>query len=206
MKAEKTLKLASYFLKFLMLIQIIFCLGFAFIYFHSLNSPENYEILTIDEKNNLMFNFDVIKTPKTYTEWKESEQLTHYILLDGYSKFYIIWFMILNFLGFFIILFLLNRFLKNTKNFNLFFESNIKTLNKIILILSSLFLMNFMDKGFTLKPMSMIFENNIYHFITKKSDSLDFLIYYPLTIIFFFVLREVFKRGRELKQENDLTI
>jgi hypothetical protein len=206
MKTEKTLRLASYFLKLLMSFQLIFCVAFAFIYFHSLNSPNNYEFLTIDTKSNLIFNFDVKKVPETYTEWNKSEQLFHYILLDGNSKFYIIWFKILNFLGFFIILFLLNKFLKNTKNLNLFFESNIKTLNRIIFIISSLFLINFLDKGFTLEPMSMIFENNIRHFITKRSDSLNFLIYYPLTIIFFFILREVFKRGKELKQENDLTI
>ena len=58
-----------------------------------------------------------------------------------------------------------------------------------------------------MNPISMVFnDTEIPHFITIRKQSLDFIIYYPLAIVFFFILKEVFKKGQELKQENDLTI
>ncbi|GAB7255574.1 hypothetical protein OBPA_00380 [Polaribacter sp. OB-PA-B3] len=207
MKTEKRLKLASYFLKFLMSLQLILITGLIFIYFHSIFSPNNYNNLTLNKKRDLVFNLNVEKTPKNYEEWKQSEQLTYYNLLDNYSKFYVIWTKVIMFSGFLFILYLLNKFLKNTKNFDLFFTSNIKILNKIIFLISILFVLDFILKGTTLNPISMVFnDKEVPHFITKGSASLDFLIFYPLGIIFFYVLKEVFKRGQELKQENDLTI
>lgn len=41
--------------------------------------------------------------------------------------------------------------------------------------------------------------------ITSLSKLIN-IYYYPLAFIFYFTLKEVFKQGQELKQENDLTI
>lgn len=206
MKTIKKLKTASYFLKFLMMIQVFFCLGFIFIYFHSMISPENYTNLTINSKRDIIFNFDVQQIPNTYDEWKKTKQLYHYNLLTNYSKTYVIWSKVIMFSGFFLILFFLNKFLKNTENFNFFFDRNIKILNHIIFLIVVLFVLEFLLKGFTIEPLKMVFKNNTSHYLTKRSASIDFLIYYPLAIIFFSILKAVFKRGQELKQENDLTI
>lgn len=206
METTKKLKIASYFLKFLMSIQIILCLGLIFVYLHSMIAPENYKSLTINTKRDIIFNFDVKEIPKTYDEWKDTKQLYHFNLLNNYSKAYVIWSKVIMFTGFFFILFFLNKFLKNTKSYNFFFEKNIKILNKIIYLIVALFFVEFLFKGFTIEPLKMVFNNKVSHFLTKRSASVDFLIYYPLSIIFFSTLKEVFKRGQELKQENDLTI
>lgn len=207
MKTEKTLKASSYFLKFLMTMQVVICLGLVFVYFHSMVSPEKYTNLIINEERELNFRFDVKEVPITYNQWKETKQYMHYNLLDGYSKFYVIWSVIINFIGCFLILYLFNGFLKNTKNLQLFFESNIKVLQKIIVITTGLFVFNFLLSMVMLKRISMVFnETGIPHHIVKEEMSFEFLFYYPLAIIFFFVLREVFKRGKELQEENDLTI
>ncbi|CAM1348855.1 DUF2975 domain-containing protein [Tenacibaculum insulae] len=207
MKTEKTLKVSSYFLKFLMTMQVVICLGLAFVYFHSMVSSEKYTSLIITEERGLSFRFDVKEIPTTYSQWKETKQYMHYNLLDGYSKFYVIWSLIINFIGCFFILYLFNVFLKNTKNLQLFFNSNIKILQKIIVITTGLFVFNFLLSTVMLKRISMVFyETDIPHHIVKEKVSFEFLFCYPLAIIFFFVLREVFKRGQELKQENDLTI
>ncbi|SED96668.1 Protein of unknown function [Polaribacter dokdonensis DSW-5] len=206
MKTTNKLKIASYFLKFLMSIQIIICLGLIFVYFHSMTAPENYNSLTINTNRDLIFNFDVNEIPKTYDDWKETNQLYHFNLLNNYSKAYVIWSKVIMFTGFFFILFLLNKLLKNTESFNFFFEKNIKIINNIIYLIITLFILNFLLKGFTIKPLLMAFDNNTSHFLTKRSASLNFVFYYPLAIIFFSILKVVFKRGQELKQENDLTI
>mgnify|MGYP000117875003 FL=1 len=207
MKTEKTLKASSYFLRFLMIMQIIFCLSLAFTYFHSMISPEKYVNLTINESLDLVYNFDVKKVPATYDEWKTTKQLTHYNLLIGTSKFSVIWLRIFKIIGFFFILYYLDKFIKNTQNLRLFFESNIKILNKIIYLIIALLLVNLLFGGIAMNPISMVFnDTEIPHFITIRKKSLDFIIYYPLAIIFFFILKEVFKKGQELKQENDLTI
>lgn len=207
METKKILKNGSLFLKFIMLIQIILCVGLVFIYFDSMVSPEKYNSLIIDESRRLVFNHGIEKVPETYEQWKATEKFIHYNLLNDYSKFYIIWTKVIKFLGYFFILYLLNLFLKNTKSYDLFFGSNIKILNKIILLIIALFIIDFALKGFTLEPISMVFnETDIPHFVTKERVTLDFIIYYPLAIIFFYILKEVFKRGRELKEENDLTI
>jgi hypothetical protein len=53
----------------------------------------------------------------------------------------------------------------------------------------------------------MVFENEkAPHYITSEKMSLNLFIYHPIAIIFFLTLKEVFKRGQELKQENDLTV
>lgn len=206
MKTSSKLKIASYFLKFLMSIQIIICLGLTFVYFHSMTAPEYYNSLTINTNRDIIFNFDVNEIPQTYDDWKETNQLYHFNLLNNYSKAYIIWSKVIMFTGFCFILFFLDKFLKNTESFNFFFEKNIKILNKIIYLITILFILNLILKGFTIQPLSMIFDNNTSHFLTKRSASIDFLSYYPLAIIFFSILKVVFKRGQELKQENDLTI
>lgn len=64
MKTSNKLKIASYFLKFLMSSQIIICLGLTFVYFHSMNAPENYNSLTINTNRDIIFNFDVMKSLK----------------------------------------------------------------------------------------------------------------------------------------------
>lgn len=207
MKTEKILKASSYFLKFLKAIQVIICLGLVFVYFHSMISPEKYTSLIINEERELVFNLNVKEVPTTYNEWKQTKQFTHYNLLNDYSKFYVIGFRLVKIIGFFFILHFFDKFLRNTKNLQIFFESNIKYLNKIRYLILGLFLIDFFFRGITLNPISMVFnDGDIPHFVTKQSGSLDFIIYYPLTIIFFFLLKEVFKKGQELKQENDLTI
>lgn len=207
MKTEKTLKASSYFLKFLMAIQVVICLGLVFIYFHSMISPEKYTSLIITEERGLSFRLDVKEIPTTYSQWKETKQYMHYNLLDSYSKFYVIWSVIINFIGCFLIFYLFSIFLKNTKNLQLFFDSNIKISQKMILITTGLFVFNFLLSTVMLNRISMVFyETGIPHHIVKEEMSFEFLFYYPLAIIFFFVLREVFKRGKELQEENDLTI
>ncbi len=189
-----------------MSIQIIICLVLIFVYFHSMTAPENYNSLTINTNRDIIFNFDVNEIPQTYDDWKETNQLYHFNLLNDYYKAYVIWSKVIMFTGFFFILFFLNKFLKNTNSFILFFEKNIKILNKIIYLIINLFILNFLLKGFTIKPLTMVFDNNTSHFLTKRSASLNIVFYYPLAIIFFSILKVVFKLGRELKQENDLTI
>ena len=69
-----------------------------------------------------------------------------------------------------------------------------------------LFVFNIVIIGYS-HPISMVFEElEMPHYITSGRVRFDFMIYYPMAIIFFYTLREVFKRGQELKQENDLTI
>ena len=116
------------------------------------------------------------------------------------------WTRVISLIIFFFILFLFNKLIKNTKNIDLFFQKNIITINNILKLILLLFLFNFIVKSYN-NPMSMVFEDSGKpHFITSQRITFDFLIYYPLTFIFFFTLKQVFKRGEELKQENDLTI
>jgi hypothetical protein len=208
MKTGKKLKYASRFLKLIMTFQIVVILGLAFVYFHSMVNPDSYKTLTVNSYRELNFNFNVEKVPETYAEWEKSMQLVHYNLLDNSSKFSVIWIKIITIIGFLLIVYYFDKFLKNTKNTKLFFTSNIKKLNQITLIVSSLFLFSLLTNVFTWEPITMIFKNGEtpHYYVTKGKLSLDFMLYYPLTIIFFIILKEVFKRGQELKQENELTI
>lgn len=207
MKTEKKIKIASLFLQIIMVLQIFLILALIFVYFHSTYYPELYKTLSITKNRNLVFNLNIEQIPKTYTEWKNSKQLFHYNLLTNYSKFYIIFTKIIPLTGYFLIIFLLKKFLSNTKNYDLFFISNIKLINKIVILIFILFVFHFLVKGTTFNPITMVFtETQEPHYITKQIADLNFLIYYPISIIFFLVLKEVFKRGQELKKENDLTI
>ncbi|SDS33598.1 Protein of unknown function [Polaribacter sp. KT25b] len=206
MKTVKTLKISSYFLKFLMSISFLIAFSLAFIYFHSMFYPKKYSNLIVNKERNIQYIFDIEKAPKTYKEWESSNKLFYYVKLDNYSKFSIIWTKVATFTIFFIVLFLFDKIIRNTKNFDLFFQKNIRLINNILKLIILLFLFNFVVKGYS-DPISMVFEDSGKpHFITSGRITFDFLIYYPLAIIFFYTLREVFKRGQELKQENDLTI
>lgn len=206
MTTENKLNIASYFLKFLMGISLTIAFLLAFVYFHSMFSPEKYSNLIVNNERSLEYKFDIEKAPETYEEWQVSNKLFYYVKLDTYSKFSVIWTLIIAFAIYFFILFLFNKFLKNTKDFELFFQNNIKIINNIIRLLFVLFAFIFVVKGYK-NPMSIVFENSeAPHFITSRKVTFDFITYYPLAIIFFFVLKQVFKRGLELKLENDLTI
>jgi hypothetical protein len=206
MKTGKTLKLSSYFLKFLMSISALITLLLVFFYFHSMFSPEKYSNFIVNNERSITYKLEVEKIPETYKQWKKSEQLFYYTKLDSFSKFSLIWVNVVRFTTFFLILSLFNKFIKNTQNFELFFQSNIKIINQIIKLILLLFVFNFLVKGYS-NPISMIFENEGKpHHIINRRITLNFLIYYPLAIIFFFTLRQVFKKGQELKQENNFTI
>ena len=179
---------------------------FAFVYFHSIFSPEKYKSLTVDEGRNLVYKLDVKEIPKTYSDWKASEQLYHYTLLDNYSKFTVIWTKVIGFITFYLILLLFNKFLKNTTNYNFFFEKNIIMINQMVKLVLFLFIFNLVFSSF-MSPMEMTFyEQGEPHHILSGKITFELFIYYPIVIIFFLVLKEVFKRGQELKQENELTI
>ncbi len=206
MKTEKTLKLSSYFLKFLMSISALITITLVFIYFHSMFSPEKYSNLIVNKERSIVYKLDVEEAPETYEKWEASSKLFYYTKLDNYSKFSIIWTKVAAFTIFFLILVLFDKLLKNTKNFDLFFKKNIIIINNILKLLLLLIVFNFVVKGYS-NPMSMVFENSEKpHYITSQKMTFDFLIYYPLALIFFFTLKQIFKRGQELKQENDLTI
>ena len=117
MKTEKKLKISSYFLKFLMSISLLIACSLAFIYFHSMFSPERYSQLTVNEERSIIYKVDAEKAPKTYKEWQSSKQLFYFTKLDDYSKFSVIWTKVISFTTFFMILFLFDRFLKNMKKF-----------------------------------------------------------------------------------------
>ena len=206
MKTIKTLKLSSYFLKFLMSVSLLITFALVFIYFHSMFSPEKYSNFLVNEERGIVYKFDAEKAPQTYKEWVASNQLFYFIKLDSYSKFSLVWTKVITFVIFFLVLRLFDKFLKNTRNFDLFFQKNIKIINQILKLLLFLFAFNFIIKGYN-NPMSMFFEDaGKPHYIRSERITFDFVIYYPLAIIFLYTLREVFKHGKELKQENDLTI
>tara|TARA_B110000091_G_C13762866_1_gene452987 strand:- start:260 stop:880 length:621 start_codon:yes stop_codon:yes gene_type:complete len=206
MRTTQKFKIASYFLKFLMGLSIITAGVLAFIYFHSMVSPEKYANLTVNDSRNLIFNLNVVNVPESLAEWKSTKQLFHYNLLDNYSKFTVVWPTIISFITFFLILLLFERFFKKTTNYRVFFEGNIKMIDKIIKLILFLFLFNFIVLGYR-NPMSMVFnEGEVPHFITSEKISFSLFIYYPIALILFVAFKEVFKRGQELKQENDLTI
>ncbi|MAD98222.1 MAG: hypothetical protein CMB99_12925 [Flavobacteriaceae bacterium] len=206
MDTTKKLYYSSLFLKFLMGVQLILIAGFLFVYFHSMISPETYDQLIVTEEKQIIYKFDHLKVPDTYNEWKESDQLFYYTKLDAWSQFRVIWVKIVGFFIYFFITGLFLKFLKNTNSFEVFFKDNIQILNKIIRLVFFLWLFH-MILNLLQNPMTMIFEDldQPMH-ITRAKVSFDFLVYYPIMVIFFFALREVFKRGYELKQENDLTI
>jgi len=206
MKTEKKIKLASYFIKLLMVITLTIIIGFIFFYFSSMFSPEKYSNYIVSQERTLVYNVNIEKVPETYKEWQSSNKLFYYTKLDEFSKFSLIWTKVVGFVIFFFILVLFNKFLKNTKKLEFFFQKNIKTINHILKLLVLLFVFNIIVL-YNKNPMSMVFEETeIPHYITTETIRFNFLFYYPLAIIFFYILREVFKRGQELKQENDLTI
>ena len=206
MKTEKKIKLASYFIKLLMVITLTIIIGFIFFYFSSMFSPEKYSNYIVSQERTLVYNVNIEKVPETYKEWQSSNKLFYYTKLDEFSKFSLIWTKVVGFVIFFFILVLFNKFLKNTKKLEFFFQKNIKTISHILKLLVLLFVFNIIVL-YNKNPMSMVFEETeIPHYITTETIRFNFLFYYPLAIIFFYILREVFKRGQELKQENDLTI
>ena len=207
MKTEKKLKLSSYFIKLLMSFSLLIAFSLVLFYFHSMFYPEKYSNLLVNETSrSLEYKFNAEKVPETFKEWQESTKLFYYIKLDSYSQFRVVWTKIISFATFFLILFLFDRFIKSTRNFEYFFEKNIKILNQIIKLLLLLFIFNIIVLGFS-NSMTITFEDaGRPHHITSAKINLELFSYYPLTIIFFFVLKEIFKRGKELKQENDLTI
>jgi hypothetical protein len=203
MKTERKILLSSYFLKFIIASLFITGVGLIFIYFHSLIYPEKYTSLIITKNNSLIFNLDIKNVPKTYEGWKNTKQVLHFNLLDNFSKVRFLLSKFTNVVGYFFITLLFNRFLKNTLSIKFFFESNIKILNKILYILVGLFLLKLLP--INLYTM-VFFENGVPHHVSKSFMNLNFLFYYPLLIIFIYLLKIVFKQGQELKIENDLTI
>jgi hypothetical protein len=114
MKTTKKLKIASYFLQFLMGVSILIAGILAFVYFNSMVSPEKYTNLTVNDSRHLNFSLNEIKVPESLAEWNSTKELFHYNLLDNYSKFIVIWPNIISSIVFFFILFLFDKFLKNT--------------------------------------------------------------------------------------------
>ena len=123
--------------------------------------------------------------------------------MDNFSKIKFLLSNITFITGYFFIIFLFNKFLKNTQNIKLFFEPNIKILNKILFIFLGLFFIKLLP--FNL--FTMVFnEDGLPRYVSRSHINLNFLFYDPIIIIFFYILKVVFKRGQELKIENDLTI
>lgn len=203
MKTEKIIILSSHFLKFIMVILFVSGVGLAFIYFHSLSYPEKYTNLIITKNNGLQFNSSIKKIPETYEEWKNTKQVIHFNLLEGFTEVRFLLSKITNMVGYFFIFFLFHKFLKNALTLQFFFESNIKILNKILYVLLGLFLLKLIP--FNLYTMVFL-KNGLPHYVSKSYMNLNFLFYYPIFIIFIYLLKIVFKRGQELKTENDLTI
>ncbi|WP_159950080.1 DUF2975 domain-containing protein [Polaribacter septentrionalilitoris] len=203
MKTERKIILSSHFLKFIMAILFVTGISLVVIYFHSLNSPEKYTSLIISKNNGLIFDSSIKEIPKNYDEWKNTKQLIHFNLLENFTKVRFLLSKFTNVVGYFFIIFLFHKFLKNALTLQFFFESNIKILNKILYILLGLFLLKLLP--FNLYTM-VFFKNGLPHYVSKSHMDLNFLFYYPLYIIFIYLLKIVFKRGQELKTENDLTI
>ena len=101
----------------------------------------------------------------------------------------------------------LEKLIKNSRNYEYFFQKNIKIINQILKLLLLLFIFNIILIIFG-EPITMVFENKgeLPSFYSFGRVNFGFLFFYPLVYIFFFILKTVFKRGEELKQENDLTI